>query len=281
MTPGQKPARASRATTEKDRKQNMGTVSKALSLLTLFNHARTVIGLSDLTRLSGMNKATVYRMLVELQGAGFVEQAGSDRAYRLGPEVLRLAVLREAAVPILSVSRAILDELSGLTGETAHMSLVKGDRLHTLTYAYSPRHATRVMMDDAEVISFHGTGSGLAVLAFAEDDFVRHILAQPLVAHTGLTETDPDRIRDALEAVRATGLAESVGGFETDVHSNAAPIFGADRHPIGALAVAAPVSRMTAAQRQFIRSELKRAARALTERTGGFCPPAYPQEDAA
>jgi DNA-binding IclR family transcriptional regulator len=259
----------------------MGTVSKALSLLTLFNHARPAIGLSDFTRLSAMNKATVYRLLAELQAAGFVEQVGGDRAYRLGPEVLRLAALREAAVPILSVSRAVLDDLCAVTGETAHMSLVRGDQLHTLAHAYSPRHATRVMMDDAEVISFHGTGSGLAVLAFAEPAFTDRILSLPLPAHTDRTLTDPAAIRAALDGVRATGIAESVGGFEADVHSHAAPIFGADQRPIGALAVAAPVSRMTPAARLAVRAALKRAARSLTQRSGGFCPAGYPQEDAA
>ena len=65
------------------------------------------------------------------------------------------------------------------------------------------------------------------------------------------------------------------------MHSHAAPIFGADQRPIGALAVAAPVSRMTPAARLAVRSALKRAARSLTQRSGGFCPSSYPQEDAA
>lgn len=259
----------------------MGTVTKALSLLTFFNHSRREVGLSDLTRLSGMNKATVYRLMGELQEAGFVEQVGTDRAYRLGPEVLRLAALREAAVPILAASRAVLDRLCDATGETAHISLLRGRQLTTLSHAYSPRHATRVMMDDAEVLSFHGTASGLAVLAFAAAEFVDTVLAQPLAAHTGDTVTDPDAIRAMLGRVRADGIAESVGRFEADVHSHAAPVFGADQRPVGALAVAAPVSRMTPAQRSLIRAELRAGARDLTERTGGFFPPDYPQEAAA
>lgn len=259
----------------------MGTVTKALSLLTLFNQSRPEIGLSDITRLSGMNKATVYRMLSELLAQGFVEQVGNDRAYRLGPEVLRLAALREAAMPLLSVSREVLEQLSKATGETAHMSQVQGERLHTLSYAYGTRHATRVMMEDAEVLSFHATSSGLAVLAFLPVSVVDQILSQPLAAHTSDTQTDPDLIRAALETVRATGIAESVGGFEAEVHSHAAPIFGADQRPIGALAVAAPVSRMTPALKSAIRTELAASARDLTQRTGGFCPADYPQRAVA
>ena len=259
----------------------MGTVTKALSLLAFFNQSRTEIGLSDLTRLSGLNKATAYRLLSELQAAGFVEQAGPERAYRLGPEVLRLAALREAAVPILSVSRGVLDRLSAATGETTHVSLAKDDVLNTIAHAYSPRHATRVMMEDAEVVSFHGTASGLAVLAFADPAFADRVLARPLPAHTADTLTDPAAIRDLLAAIRRDGIAESIGGFEEDVHSHAAPIFGPHGRPLGALAVAAPVTRMTTDLRTLIRSELRLAALELTRDIGGLCPPHYPRKEAA
>lgn len=259
----------------------MGTVSKALSLLTLFNHGRLEIGLSEITRLSGMNKATVYRMMSELQSSGFVEQAGNDRAYRLGSEVLRLAALRERAVPLLSVSRDVLRKLCEITGETSHMSIIRDGQLNTLTHAYSQKHGTRVAMEDAEHLSFHATGSGLAYLAFSAAEFVDEVLSKPLQRHTDETETDPERIRDALTNARTLGIAESVGGFEDDVHSHAAPIFDANTRPIGALAVAAPVSRMTPDLKQLIRVELKIAALDLTRRIGGFCPPDYPQSNAA
>ncbi|MDK3018975.1 IclR family transcriptional regulator [Pseudodonghicola flavimaris] len=259
----------------------MGTVTKALSLLTFFNQTRTEIGLSDLTRLSGLNKATAYRLMSELQQAGFVEQAGADRAYRLGPEVLRLAALREAAVPILSASRPALDRLSAATGETTHVSLAKEEVLNTIAHAYSPRHATKVMMEDAEVVSYHGTASGLSVLAFADADFVDRVLARPLPAHTGDTLTQPQAIRAQLSAIRADGIAESIGGFEADVHSHAAPIFGPDGKPLGAIAVAAPVTRMTPEARRLIRTELRLAALGLTQSIGGICPPGFPRQVAA
>jgi DNA-binding IclR family transcriptional regulator len=259
----------------------MGTTTKALSLLTHFNHGRLEIGLSDLTRLSGMNKATVYRLMSELQEVGFVEQVDGARSYRLGPQVLRLAALREASVPILSASRRVLRELSEETGETTHLSLLQGDQLASLSHAYAPQHATKVMMEDAEVLTFHGTASGLAVLGFAEPGFVERVLSAPLVARTAQTETDPGAIRALIAEVQATGMAQSVGGFEAEVHSHAVPIFGPDRAVMGALAVAAPTSRMTDNQRIAIPRALRAAGLALTERIGGACPPEFPTDIAA
>lgn len=258
----------------------MGTVSKALSLLSYFAPDRTEIGLSDLTRLSGMNKATVYRLMAELQDSGFVEQGDGDRAYRLGPQVLHLAALREASTPILSVSRRILRELSDETGETAHVSLGHDSWVQTLSHAYSPRHATKVTMEDAQTVTYHATSSGLAILAYADPDFVEAVLARPLKAHTSKTLVDPEALRAKLRDVRQSGLSDTLGSFELEVQSCAVPIFGADRKALGALAVAAPASRMSREQQDTIRAALRRAGAALTHRIGGSPPSDYPQGNA-
>jgi DNA-binding IclR family transcriptional regulator len=254
----------------------MGTVTKALSLLSQFSLSRPEIGLSDMTRLSGMNKATVFRLLSELETSGFVEQIGTTRAYRLGNGILRLATLRDAAVPLRAAVGDVLDDLCEQTDETAHMSMLQGHDLNTSAHRYSATHATRVMMEDASELSFHATSSGLAVLAFSDSAFIGEILSQPLQQFTKQTNTDPDQIRELLAETRRIGIAESVSGFEVDVHSHAAPVFGPDMRPIGALAVAAPVARMTGRARARIQRHVADQALELTQKTGGICPPDYP-----
>jgi DNA-binding IclR family transcriptional regulator len=259
----------------------MGTVAKALSLLDHFTRARPAVGLSDLSRLSGLNKATTYRLLCELQQGGFVEQTGQAREYRLGPAVLRLATLREAAVPLRDMAAQALQALADATQETAHLSLLQVGRLTMLSYAYSPRHGTRVTMEDAQVLALHATSSGLAVLAFSPPAMVDSLLAAPLEKRTQDTLTDPAAIRAALAAVRRTGIAESVGGFEKDVHSHAMPLFDAQARVIGAMAVAAPVARMTPALKSLIRRALRHEANALTRALGGFPPDDFPAPPSA
>lgn len=250
----------------------MGTVSKALSLLGYFSRARSEIGLSEMSRLSGMNKATVYRLLTELADQGFVEQVGSGREYRLGAVFPRLAALREASVPTQEVAQNVLNRLSEATGETAHMSMRQGDDLGVVCFSYSTTHGTRVTMEDAETIAFHSTSSGQAVLAYSPEAFVDAVLSVPLAKKTEHTETDPDIVRARLKDVRACGIAESVSGHEMDVHSHACPIFDAGQVCYGAVAVAAPVARMTPELRARIRSEVARAALELTRLLGGFVP---------
>ena len=110
---------------------------------------------------------------------------------------------------------------------------------------------------------------------------IDRILAGPLEKRTEYTLTDPTAIRAALEDVRRTGMAESVGGFEKDVHSHAMPLFDAQTRVIGAMAVAAPVARMTPDLKALIRSELRQHATNLTRALGGFLPDGFAKPDAA
>ncbi len=259
----------------------MGTVGKALSLMSYFSRAQAEIGLSEMARLSSMNKATVHRLLTELAEQGFVERVGTGRDYRLGPVFPRFAALREAAVPTREVAQLVLGQLSEVTGETAHMSVLQNDLLVTLAYVYSSQHGTRVTMEDAEQINFHSTSSGLAVLAHSGSDLLDRILAAPLEKRTRQSETDPQIIRTQVQETRQRGIAENVSGFEEDVHSYACPLFDAAQRCYGAVAVAAPVARMTPELRDTIRSEVTRSSLQMTRLLGGFVPDAFKQKTEA
>jgi DNA-binding IclR family transcriptional regulator len=250
----------------------MGTVSKALSLLTYFSRSRTEIGLTDMVKLSGINKATVHRLLSELVQHGIIEQTAEKRHYRLGPALTILGSLREAAVPIREISKGILKRISELTGETAHLSLLRNELLHVVSFAYSSRHGSRVTMEDVTQITFHSTSSGLAVLSFSSQDFLKKVLSKPLEKHTSLTEINLKKIEKKLLSFRRNYLAESISGFELDVHSQACPIFDSSRRCIGAVAIAAPVSRMGTSSINVITSALRKAAVELTNSIGGVFP---------
>lgn len=252
----------------------MGTVGKALDLLDLFTRQRAQVGLSEMARLSGLNKATCHRLLTEMESRGLVEQIGPAREYRLGPAVLRLAALRETAVPTRDAAMPVLQALARATGETAHLSLREGDKLVTIAFAYAPTHATKVMMEDADILPWHATSSGQAVLAFLPETELAALLARPLRRLTDVTETDPARLRLRLEDVRARGCAETAGTFESDAQSVAVPLFLNGDTAVGALGVAVPVNRMTPDRQTLIRREVTLAATEIINLWGGQVPPA-------
>lgn len=239
----------------------MGTVGKALDLLDLFTRSEPSLGLSQLARASGLNKATCHRLLTELASRGLLEQVGSAREYRLGPAVLRLSALREAAVPTREAAMPVLRRLAEATGETAHLSHLVAGRLQTLAFAYAARGGVKVMMEDADFLPFHSTASGAAVLAFGG-------LPQAQVA----AAPDPEALTARIAAARAKGYAETVSTFEKDVHSLAVPLFDATGACTGALAVAAAAPRMTPDLHATIARELTKAGAEITHLRGGQPP---------
>lgn len=246
----------------------MGTTGKALSLLVHFTTRRPTIGLSDLARLSGVNKATCFRLVSELVDCGLLEQEPATRAYRIGPGVLHLAALREAALPRREAAQAVLRALARQTGETAHLSHLVAGRLMTLGFAYAPVHGIRVSMEDADHLPFHATASGKAVLAHLPDDQQEAILCGPLPALTPGTITSPARLRAELPAIRRSGLSDAHASFETDVCSIAVPLFVSDGRCMGAVAVAIPAARF-AEVRPHAAAALKSAAGEITALWGG------------
>ncbi len=239
--------------------QAMQTVDKALGLLGFFSEARPEIGLSEIARLSGFNKATARRFLLALEKHGFVEQDAKTRAYRLGPGLLRLARVREAVSPVQTVVQPILEGLMSRIGETAHFSLYAGGSLATIGLVESTK-SNRVMLERGEAIPLHATASGIAFMAFARPEIVNSAMGKTLTGHTAHTTTDKQELRKMLQQVRKAGVAVAKGTYEEGVCGIAAPVIGQDRFARGAVAVAAPLSRARRNVIAAIQPEVRRAA---------------------
>lgn len=253
---------------------SMQTVEKALYLLDFFDDKHPELGLSGLARLAGMDKATTHRMLTALARAGMVEQQPATRLYRLGATILRLARIREATFPVTALLQPILEALAAETGETAHASLQAGPSLANVGVVESPR-SSRVFVEPGLKLPLHATASGNAFLAFSDPAFVEHVLAQPLAAITPDTITDPAALRERLAIARRDGFAHVDQGFEAEVYGIAAPLFGPDGNPVGAIAVATPTHRMTGELSGKIARAVMAAAVTASRAMGGEPPQDY------
>src|SRR6478752_7730681 len=68
--------------------RQMTSVGKALELLAAFRGTIPELGVSELARRAGMPKSTAFRLLADLERAGFVARSGAK--YRLGLSLFEL-----------------------------------------------------------------------------------------------------------------------------------------------------------------------------------------------
>lgn len=250
----------------------MGTITKALKLLTHFSSDRGEIGLASFVRLSGGDKATVRRHLVELEQNGFLEQHPETRSYRLGPALLRLASVREKHLPIRAAITPIVDKMAAELGELVHASLLQGGVMSPV-YHFDPlRHGLRVIFDENELLPLHATASGLAMMAFGPEGVVDIALSSDMPSYAPNTVIARSDVLHLLEQFRACGYSYSDQFFTKEIISFGMPFFGPDGEAIGTLAVPLPRSRLSDGLKSRILASLRHGCEAITHSCGGAIP---------
>lgn len=230
------------------------------------------IGLSQLCRLAGRDKATTYRYLQSLEKSGLVEQNPVTRDYRLGPALLQLAQMREITVPRKAGVDGPLHELAEATGETSHVSVLSGRTLYKLASVESPRHSIRVIID-IETFPLHATASGLCALAFGPDNLFENAI-NDMVSFTPKTIDNANDLSSARDAARHFGFGRAEGSLEADVYSLAAPVFDQTGLFAGCVSTASVASRFNREQERHIMKHLIAASRKISRNWGGV-PPAH------
>lgn len=121
--------------------------------------------LSDLSRATGLDKATASRLLRSLAQYSFVLKDGSER-YRLGPAIAVLERTGNATQGIAAVVQSTLDRLAADTGETASFFVRQGD-LRLCVAVASGRQAVSHVLKVGDTLSTERGASGRVVRDFA------------------------------------------------------------------------------------------------------------------
>jgi len=240
----------------------MKTVDKALAVLDQFSLEHTELGLSELSRMAGLDKAATRRLLLAMAKHGFIEQVAETRKYRLGHGFLRLARIREATVPLTRAAQEVTDWLTAQAGETAHVSIPGATGMTTVAHKL-PNRGHVVNIIPAQVLLFHATSSGLAWLAFASAETVDAVLSRRREKMTEATVTSVTELRKCLAQIRAQGYAQTRDTFEVGVSSLAMPFYQDGAEPAGAVALALPTSDLTEARREELLPLLKESVSRL------------------
>lgn len=248
----------------------MSSATKTLELLAYFSVSRPEIGLSQLCRIAGRDKATTHRHLQALEEAGFVEQNPLTKGYRLGPALLQLARTREVTVPRKMGAGAALSALADATGETAHVSVLSGTTLYPLASCESPKHSTRAIID-ISTFPLHATASGLSALAFGPQNLI-DVAQENLQSFTPTTVKTAADLIAAVTSARETGFGRSIRSFEDEICSLSAPVFDQTGLFAGSISVASVATRFTPELEHSIHQNLVTAAREITRNWGGHMP---------
>jgi IclR family acetate operon transcriptional repressor len=193
------------------------TARRALDLLRLVVNSDESLGLSELSRRSGLNKATTYRLMQLFEEYAYVAREDGGRSYVTGPGLVGLAAVVLGRLDIARAARPVVSRLAEATGETASLHI--------------PRHLDRVCIGGAE--SAHLLRRTVAVGHVAS--LLQGVTGRVLLAHM-----EPRVVAAVL--TRAAEVGESVGEVEQELAAIRSAGYSAQIEPrdggmVGALAV--------------------------------------------
>jgi DNA-binding IclR family transcriptional regulator len=227
--------------------RSIAAVERAMDVLLLFGRStRPDLGVTEIATELDLTKAAVHRILTALRSRDLITVDPVTRRYALGHAAIGLGRAYLARMDLRAMAAPELRRLSQEVGETATLSIRRGDtRLYVDQVV--PPHELRVDVSLGIPYPLHAGSSSKAILAFLDPVEVDRLLGRHgLEALTGKTIVDESRLRRELAAIRKRGYASSQGERQEGTASIAAPIFDHDGRVIAAVSVAGPLTRFKA-----------------------------------
>jgi IclR family acetate operon transcriptional repressor len=245
------------------KEDNVPATLRAVSVLEAVVAAERPAGLAELAPMVRLPKPTLYRMLGMLESAGLVIREPGARRYAPGPRLAALGrnVMLNAAVR--TGRRAILSRLVEEIGETCNFTMLDGAEVIYVDRVEAA-WPLRMSLASGSRVPLHCTASGkllLAMLPKAARDRVTAELA--LARYTETTITDRRRLDGELARIRAARYATDNEEYHAGLVCLAVPVIDERKRACAALAVQAPVSRMSLSRALEHLPKLRQAAAAM------------------
>jgi DNA-binding IclR family transcriptional regulator len=220
------------------------SVNHAIDVLEAVARSGRPLGVSELSRHTGLSKATVHHLLATLANRGLVLQEEDTRAYSLGWGLYELGAAVAKGVHLSRAARPSIARLAAGSGMTALLGIMDRDSVLYLDACEAPA-GVGLDADTGRRKPLHATATGKVLLAFAGEDLVQRVSAGPLARLTRATVVDPVTLARHLDDVRTHGYSFCSQEAEPGFASLAIPLRDYTSRVVGALAVAAPSSVLT------------------------------------
>lgn len=244
------------------------SVERAAHILGFFTPRHPRLTLSELTARLGMSKATAHRYAMALRHVNLLRYDSSTGEYTLGPQVLVLAAVARASLPIITVAGPIMEDLVRETNETAVLSIWDGEAPVVVRVDDSTERVIRVSMRSGTRLNLFASSQGRVFCAFLPEASVPG-LAEEL-------ERSP-WLRGEIAAIRERHVALNATEHH-GVRAIAAPVFSGGQL-VAVMALIGTTTTLAETTTSPAALALSRAAERLSDLHGHYT--AAPEADSS
>ena len=244
-----------------EKAKTIQSIDRAVDILKCFYKAN-LLGITDLSRMTGMHKSTVSNIVLTLEANGFLQQNGTSRKYELGMELSRLAA--NVSADIRTVAKPYLCAIRDACRETVSLGVCQGMQA---MYIDSEKgfHSICSITIPGTSYATHSAAFGRIILAYMPEQEREQLLEQvEFVSYTKNTICDMDELREILAQARIKGYTVNMEETEVGHVCIAAPVLDSMRYPVASICVSGPATRINGERIEEIAEVLKDQTRELS-----------------
>ena len=213
------------------------SVLRAVAILRAFSGNKPAWSLAELTQVTGLNKATVRRLLHTLEIAGLVAYNGQEQTYSLTLDLVDLASHVHQGRDLITLARPFLSELADLCAGISFLWVF--DKAGGVCL-------DRVVASSSFITAFIAPGNRSelncgagprVVLAHIQDDERAVVLKQPQARRTPFSLFAPAELQARCMLIRQQGYEFVADDFIAGLAALGVPIFSRDGRFVGALSI--------------------------------------------
>lgn len=247
------------------------SLDKALSLLEYFTDENPIRGLSEISRLSAIPKATVYRLLNTFEKNGYLTKVntyGKQNQYKLGMKFMELGTVVSESIELKEIALPFMKELRDDINEDVQLVIMDNKQAIYVEKLIS-KHPVRLYTKIGRTASLNAGACPRAILSFLKDDEIKDIIKNSeFVKYTENTIMDEKKLWKTIEESRKNGYTISYSEMEMQTIGIGAPIFDYTKNVVGAISTAGPDQRFTEEKFPVIAEKIKDTALKISKKLG-------------
>ena len=210
------------STTKIEQTDSVSALERGFAVLRCFTVETPALSHQEITRLTGLAKATITRIIQSLVKLGYLEASLSDSKLRLAPELLRFSHVYLSNLDIRAIARPHMVELAFQTRATVSLATPNGESLSVIETCRSPLSVISINVQLGYQFPIFRTAIGRAYIAGLSANERAAIIDQHHVsiANTALA----GGLKTAQNEVAKYGFCVMQGEWRKGVNAVAAPV---------------------------------------------------------
>ena len=226
------------ASSRKD-KNILSSLNHALKIMDLLS-VRSNLGVTEISRITGYDKASVYKMLYTMQHRGYVVKTDGAR-YALSGKLAEGGGKTLVRQNVTDVAAPHIRRLRDACGETVLLGVLNINGKVIFTGKEEGLSPESIRTRTAYEIDAYTNAAGKLLLANLDPQMQKSILSGLVFyAHTPVTVTDKETLLTQLEALRGASFAEQYDENYYGHSDIAAPIRDESGRLIATVSIACP-----------------------------------------